>query len=104
MKKIIYYITDHGKGHATRSIAIIRELQKDYEVIVRNSNSEDLIKQSLQNIKLISGKTDQGSIIKNNGISIDKVKTKNKIEKWIYQFEKNSIKESRLISKYSPKS
>ena len=102
MKKIIYYITDHGKGHATRSIAIIRELQKDYEVIVRNSNSEDLIKQSLQNIKLISGKTDQGSIIKNNGISIDKVKTKNKIEKWIHQFEKNSIKESRLISKYSP--
>ena len=102
MKKIIYYITDHGKGHATRSIAIIRELQKDYEVIVRNSNSEDLIKQSLQNIKLISGKTDQGSVIKNNGISIDKVKTKNKIEKWIHQFEKNSIKESRLISKYSP--
>ena len=48
MKKIIFYITDHGKGHATRSIAIIRELQKDYEVIVRNSNSEDLIKQSLQ--------------------------------------------------------
>ena len=53
-------------------------------------------------LKLISGKTDQGSIIKNNGISIDKVKTKNKIEKWIHQFEKNSIKESRLISKYSP--
>jgi uncharacterized protein (TIGR00661 family) len=102
MKKIFYYITDHGKGHATRSIAIIKELEKNFEVIIRNSNAEDLIKKSLPKIQIIKGKTDQGSIIKNDGVSINKSKTKNKIEKWISELEKNSIKESQLISKYLP--
>ena len=76
MKKIFYYITDHGKGHATRSIAIIKELEKNFEVIIRNSNAEDLIKKSLPKIQIIKGKTDQGSIIKNDGVSINKSKTK----------------------------
>ena len=102
MKKIFYYITDHGKGHATRSIAIIKDLQKNFEVIIRNSNAEDLIKKSLPKIQIIKGKTDQGSIIKNDGVSINKSKTKNKFETWISELEKNSKNESKLISKYSP--
>jgi uncharacterized protein (TIGR00661 family) len=102
MKKIFYYITDHGKGHATRSIAIIKELQKNFDVIIRNSIAQDMIKQSLPGIKLISGKTDQGSIIKKNGISINKSQTKNKFETWTSELEKNSKKESKLISKYLP--
>ncbi|MFX1450261.1 MAG: hypothetical protein ACFFCM_05440, partial [Promethearchaeota archaeon] len=32
MKNIAYYITTHGLGHATRSIAIIRELSKDLKL------------------------------------------------------------------------
>ena len=43
MKKIFYYITDHGKGHATRSIAIIKELQKNFDVFIRNSIAQDMI-------------------------------------------------------------
>jgi uncharacterized protein (TIGR00661 family) len=102
MKKIFYYITDHGKGHATRSIAIIKELQKNFDVIIRNSNAQDMIKHSLPGIKIISGKTDQGSIIKKNGISINKSQTKKEFETWTSELEKNSKKESKLISKYSP--
>ena len=38
MKKILYYVSDHGKGHATRSIAIIQEMLKhNIEVNVRNT-------------------------------------------------------------------
>ena len=40
MKKILYYISDHGHGHATRAIALIEELQKKgIEIIIRNSKS-----------------------------------------------------------------
>ena len=51
LKKILYYISDHGKGHATRSIAIIRELQKrGMNITVRNSNCERFIKKALPNV------------------------------------------------------
>ena len=63
MKKVLYYITDHGKGHATRSIAIIRELQKfGIDVTVINSNSIEFIQNSIPEIDLISHKTDVGLI------------------------------------------
>ena len=58
LKKIIYYITDHGMGHTTRSVAIIRELIKEgIQVTVRNSNI-DYLNKSLPNINTISGTTD----------------------------------------------
>ena len=48
MKKILYYVTDHGKGHATRSIAIIQEiLKRNIEVTVRNTNAIEFFKQTL---------------------------------------------------------
>ena len=53
MKKIIYYITDHGKGHATRSIAIIKKLQENnFDVIIRNNNAKEMIKHEIPNIKI----------------------------------------------------
>ena len=71
MRKILYYITDHGLGHTTRSIAIIRELLKmGTEVIIRNSNV-DYLHKSLPTVKIIPGVTDVGPAIKENGISID---------------------------------
>ena len=73
MKKILYYVSDHGKGHATRSIAIIQEMLKhNIEVNVRNTNALEFFKQSLPNVKIIPGKTDVGSTIKKDGFSIDK--------------------------------
>ena len=84
MKKIIYYITDHGKGHATRSIAIIRELiNQNIEVVIRNSNSLELLKRSLPTVPIIAGKTDVGTVSQNNGIFIDEEESKIQIGKWI---------------------
>ena len=40
MKKILYYVTDHGLGHLTRSISIIREFDENVEFIIRNSNEK----------------------------------------------------------------
>ena len=97
MKKILYYVSDHGKGHATRSIAIIQEMLKhNIEVNVRNTNALEFFKQSLPNVKIIPGKTDVGSTIKKDGFSIDKNKTKENQIKWIHDLEKNSIAETGL--------
>jgi len=102
-EKILYYITDHGRGHATRSIAIIRELQKyNVEIIVRNSNLGSTMKKSLPKIKIISGITDVGPIIQNNGISINYQKSKKIIHNWIENLEFYAEKESRLIDKINP--
>lgn len=103
MKRILYYVTDHGRGHATRSIAIIRDmLKEDFEIIVRNSNVLDFIKKSLPEINIIPGITDVGPIIKKDGISIDSEETKKNVGNWLDQINEVSKLECDKISKYSP--
>ncbi len=103
MKKIIYYVTDHGKGHATRSIAIIRELQKyDIEIIIRNSTLIDFFNKSLVGIKVITGKTDTGPIIQDNGISIDINKTKDVVGQWLEKIESYAEEEYETMKKMQP--
>ena len=103
MKKIIYYVTDHGLGHATRSVALIRELQKyDLEIIVRNSNAKRFLKRSLNHIRIISNKTDVGPLIKNDGISINENKSKPILKKWINSIEEYATLESIRLSKLKP--
>ena len=83
MKKILYYVSDHGKGHTTRSIAIIQEILKaDVEVTIRNTNSIEFFKSSLPDVKIVPGKTDVGSSIKKDGFSIDKIETEKNQVKW----------------------
>ncbi|WP_226581110.1 glycosyltransferase family protein [Halobacillus litoralis] len=56
MKKIVYYISDYGYGHATRSIAVIREIIKfsksDLKIIVCHSFAIDFLRTSLQSDQL----------------------------------------------------
>jgi uncharacterized protein (TIGR00661 family) len=103
LKKIIYYITDHGKGHATRSIAIIRKLEElGIKVIIRNSNAINFLKKAVPNTRIISGITDVGPVIKKNGISIDQKKSIKKIEKWITNIDKFVEDEIKIISPLNP--
>ena len=36
--KIVFYVTDHGLGHASRAIALIKEFKKKNIVVVVRSN------------------------------------------------------------------
>lgn len=101
MKKILYFISDHGLGHLTRSISIIREFKNEVEFIIRNSNI-DFIKQSLPYTKTFVGKTDQGPIIDDNGISIDWNHSKFTIENWYKKINLNIKNEEKTISKINP--
>ena len=103
MKKIIYYITDHGRGHATRSIAVIRELKKlNFDIVVRNSSSFEFLKKSLPKTRIINGITDVGPSINDDGISVNKNKSIQSITKWIDDVEKISNQEYSLIQKFNP--
>lgn len=103
MKKIVYYISDHGRGHASRSVAIIRELHKlQIEVIIRNSNSIDFLNSSLSTSSIVSGTTDVGPIIRNDGISIDIEKSIPKLHGWINELDKHANHEKEFLQKIKP--
>lgn len=101
MKKILYYVSEHGLGHLTRSIALIRELQNETKIMIRNSN-ESFLKKSLPLIPIFTGKTDQGPIISKNFVSIDWKKTHTSISNWYSNFSSNLEKESIFIKKLQP--
>lgn len=102
MKKILYYITDHGFGHTTRAVAIIRELNRlGTHITIRNSNVEYLNK-ALPTVTTIRGTTDVGPVIKKNGISLDKNKTLEKVSRWIDTLQQTANSEVHLIRKIKP--
>ena len=78
MKTVLYYISEHGLGHLTRSVAIVRDIMTETLVFIRNSNI-DFLKQSLPKIQVLDGKTDQGTIIAQNSVSIDWKRTHSSI-------------------------
>jgi UDP-N-acetylglucosamine:LPS N-acetylglucosamine transferase len=102
--KILYYISDHGLGHATRSVALIREFQKSgIKVLIRNNDASYFLKKSLPSIKIISGQTDLIPIMNlDNGARINYSKTKKNITNWIKELPKIIEHESSIIKKEKP--
>jgi hypothetical protein len=102
--KILYYITDHGLGHASRTVAIIRELEKkNIQVIIRSNDIFGFLKKSLPNIKIISGHTDfQPVMCKKNGMLFDEIKTNANLSKWIKKIPTLIKNESVTIKKVKP--
>jgi uncharacterized protein (TIGR00661 family) len=101
MKKILYYVTDNGLGHLTRTISIIREFHNDVKFIIRHSN-EKFIKNSLPNSIVLSGKTDQGSILLNDKVSIDWKQTETIMNNWYKNYNQKLIIEKNNIEKLKP--
>jgi soluble P-type ATPase len=83
--KIVYYITDHGLGHATRTVAIIRELKKkSIDVVVRSNDKLGFLKKSLPDVQIIHGSTDFTPVMqKNNPMRFSDIQTKKKLLDWI---------------------
>jgi len=116
MNRIAYYISDHGYGHASRSIALIRKLKeklKDIEIYVNSSYPLKFLRDSLTNddgIKFQRVKNDFGYVSDENmEINPEKIKYryKNWLETWksyIYR-EKEFCKSKEInlvISDISP--
>jgi len=92
MKKIVYYVSEYGFGHAARSIALIRELLKQSEDIhleVVNQYARKFLKDSLPNpnVSLYNLSTDIGYVLKEGSVLPDQDRQIVKIERYITSFQ-----------------
>lgn len=100
---MIYYITDHGRGHATRSVALIRKLQLyGIKIIIRNSNVVDFLQKSLPGIEIKKGVTDIGPVLNSDGISINHNESIEKISNWINNINSISSQEVAFLKYENP--
>jgi UDP:flavonoid glycosyltransferase YjiC (YdhE family) len=84
LKKIVIYVSDHGFGHAARTIALVRQLKKyNYEIIVKNSNAYNFLKSQLPEYKIIKTQTDVGPLTNIFSNSPDYEKTFSLYNNWI---------------------
>ncbi|MFW9916579.1 MAG: glycosyltransferase family protein [Candidatus Thorarchaeota archaeon] len=91
-KSVVYYISDHGLGHATRSLAIIKALCKeenDLRISIRTSRNANLMKNALSNedIPIYEEKNDFG-LIQGDSLSISSRATKRAFEEWMHSWQK----------------
>lgn len=92
MRKIAYYISDYGFGHATRSLAVIQELLRqshDIEVTICHTYAKNLLVSTLQKslqVKFRFVQTDIGYYLKEDMIQpdIEKLNSEynNYMERW----------------------
>ncbi len=104
MKRIAYYISDHGYGHAARSIAVIKKLVEenpDLEVTVNCSYPlqfaiDNLV--GMERIKFRRVRNDFGYYTDEN-FDIDKEKTENRLKLCIGNIESYVNSESKFCKK-----
>ncbi len=97
-KKICFYISDHGYGHAARDIAIIRHLQNnlDLDIFIKTLMPINFVRQSLPCTKVIECLNDEGVILQKNFPKVDEKETLNLFEKWIQNWEDYIEKEKQF--------
>ncbi len=101
MKRIAYYISDHGYGHASRSVALIRKLiekLKNIEIYVKSSYPLKFLRNSLINnseIKFQRVKNDFGYVSDEN-IEINPKKIENRYKNWQSTWESYIFKEKEF--------
>ncbi|MFB3165500.1 glycosyltransferase family protein [Neobacillus sp. 179-J 1A1 HS] len=101
MKTIAIYISDYGYGHASRSIAVIRQLLKEPEVkiIVCHSFALTFIKASLisKHVSYRNIKTDIGYFLENESIHPDKVQLLKEYNHFVSDWEKHIDQEKEFL-------
>ncbi|MBX7392910.1 hypothetical protein K4H77_01005 [Clostridium chauvoei] len=87
-KKIAFYISDHGFGHASRNIPIIRYIlgaNKEINIIIKTGVFQgEFLKNSLEEfsnrIEYYFSPMDVGLILKEGSLEIDSYKLKEKVQ------------------------
>ncbi|ULT56770.1 hypothetical protein L1999_27695 [Neobacillus drentensis] len=101
MKTIAYYISDYGYGHASRSIAVIRNLLKDPEVniIVSHSFAQSFIKEPLNSIRVSyrDKKTDVGYFLVEDSIQPDRVRLLEEYKNFVCNWDEKVEQEQGFL-------
>ena len=104
VKKICYYVSDYGFGHASRSIAVIRRILSqtdDVHVTVKCSSPFEFLKASLEGtgVECICRKNDVGVILKEGAPEVDKEQTKILFEEWMDSWPAYISEEAKYLQK-----
>lgn len=88
--KISVYVSDHGYGHATRTVALARELAAesggDLRLEVLNHHAHDLLRSSLAGLRgvtVLDRPTDVGFVCREDRLSFDRGRTALRVSNWI---------------------
>lgn len=107
MKSIVFYISDHGFGHASRNIPIIRyilEAFNDTKVIVKTGKVQgefirSLLKWNDSRLETYCEPMDVGLVLKENSLEIDKCKLQEKVEEYVNSFEGKILQEKTFLQR-----
>jgi UDP:flavonoid glycosyltransferase YjiC (YdhE family) len=93
MKTIAYYISDYGYGHASRSIAIIRELlwkDKELRVVICHCFAMPFVQDSLSEFGVCviyhNVKTDVGYVLHHQSLQVDKARLGQDLKMFLDEF------------------
>jgi UDP:flavonoid glycosyltransferase YjiC (YdhE family) len=102
LKRICFYTSDYGYGHAARDVAVIRGLldQNDFQILVRTYVPFQFMRKSLPSVRVFQRKNDVGVFM--NGAKADAKKTGQMVDAWVdswdsYIAEEMSFCESENI-------
>lgn len=108
-KSIAFFISDHGFGHASRNIPIIRYIlgaNKDIRVIIKTGKNQGEFIRSLVGdfsgrVRYFFDLMDVGLILRENSLDIDTEKLTEKVEEYIQNFEGKVSKEIKFLHYYN---
>lgn len=106
---IAFYISDHGFGHASRNIPIIRyilETNKNIKMVIKTGKAQgnfikDLIGEFNGRVSYFLESIDVGLALKENSLDIDKDKLTEKVLEYLNSFEERIDKEIEFLHYYN---
>lgn len=105
MKTIVFYISNHGFGHASRNIPLIKgmlELNETINVIIKTGKAQlEFMKQSLKvfsKIAYYEEDLDVGLILKKGSLEVDKLALENKLLNFINSWDRRIEKEAEFLN------
>ena len=103
--RICYYVSDHGWGHAARSVAIIRKLlatRDGVEVIVKADYALGFMQSSLKSerVKFDRCNNDFGFVLAEGSLKVDAEKTEELLVEWLSGWDAFIEKEKRFCREH----
>lgn len=104
-KTIAFFISDHGFGHDSRNIPIIRyilEATKDIRIIIKTGKNQgqfirDLVGDFNGRVTYFFEAMDMGLVLKENSLDIDSEKLEEKVQDYISSFKEKVSKENEFL-------
>lgn len=104
-KTIAFFISDHGFGHDSRNIPIIRyilEATKDIRIIIKTGKNQgqfirDLVGDFNGRVTYFFEAMDMGLVLKKNSLDVDSEKLEEKVQDYISSFEEKVSKENEFL-------